>query len=104
LQNSQPVIKKNFLAGLDIPNFDALNPAARHWLDTIANVRLQGETLAKPTDLWHNERPALRVAVTSCSIVTGVVTSLVCNIRLARRISAVSISPSGARLSFPALM
>ena len=37
-------VKKNFLAGLDIPDFRALNPAARHWLDSVANVRIHGET------------------------------------------------------------
>src|SRR4030095_1181997 len=38
----------------------ALNPAARHWLETIANVRLHGETREQPTVLWHTERPSLR--------------------------------------------
>ena len=37
-------MKKNFLAGLEIPDFSALNPAARQWLDTIANARVHGET------------------------------------------------------------
>ena len=37
-------VKKNFLAGLDIPDFRTLNTAARHWLDTVANVRVHGET------------------------------------------------------------
>jgi hypothetical protein len=45
---------------LELPDFSALNPAARHWLDTVANVRLHGETRAQPTVLWQTERPALR--------------------------------------------
>jgi hypothetical protein len=45
---------------MDMPDFSALNPAARHWLDTVANVRLHGETRAQPTVLWHTERPSLR--------------------------------------------
>ena len=60
VENGVGYVKKNFLAGLDIPDFSALNPAARHWLDTVANVRLHGETREQPTLLWQTERPALR--------------------------------------------
>jgi transposase len=48
VENAVGSVKKHFLAGLDIPDFSALNPAARHWLDTVANVlcarRNAGET------------------------------------------------------------
>src|SRR5256885_198507 len=60
VENGVGYVKKNFLAGLEIADFSALNPAARQWLDTIANVRLHGETRAKPTALWHKEQPSLR--------------------------------------------
>jgi transposase len=60
VENGVGYVKKNFLAGLELPDFSALNPAARHWLDTVANVRLHGETKATPTALWHKERPSLR--------------------------------------------
>src|SRR5262245_23252331 len=60
VENAVGYVKKNFLAGLEIPDFGALNPAARHWLDTVANVRVHGETKATPTALWHKERPSLR--------------------------------------------
>jgi transposase len=60
VENAVGYVKKNFLAGLDMPDFSALNPAARHWLDTVANVRVHGETKATPTALWHKERPSLR--------------------------------------------
>jgi transposase len=60
VENGVGYVKKNFLAGLDIPDFSALNPAARHWLDTVANVRLHSETREQPTALWHTERPSLR--------------------------------------------
>jgi transposase len=60
VENGVGYVKKNFLAGLEIPDFSALNPAARHWLDTVANVRLHGETRDTPTALWHKERSALR--------------------------------------------
>ena len=52
-------VKKNFLAGLDIADFRALNPAARHWLDTVANVRTHGETHQRPLDLFALERDQL---------------------------------------------
>src|SRR5215468_266353 len=60
VENGVGYVKKNFLAGLEIPDFSALNPAARHWLDTVANVRLHGETRDKPVQAWHKERPYLR--------------------------------------------
>src|SRR5204863_3701652 len=60
VENGVGYVKKNFLNGLEIPDFSALNPAARHWLDTVANVRLHGETREQPTVLWHTQRPALR--------------------------------------------
>jgi transposase len=60
VENGVGYVKKNFLAGLEVPDFSALNPAARHWLDTVANIRLHGETREQPTVLWQTERPALR--------------------------------------------
>ena len=60
VENGVGYVKKNFLAGLEIADFSALNPAARQWLDTIANVRLHGDTRAQPTALWHKEQPSLR--------------------------------------------
>src|SRR6266516_267031 len=59
VENGVGYVKKNFLAGLEPPDFSALNPAARQWLDTVANVRLHGETRDTPTALWHTERPSL---------------------------------------------
>ena len=52
-------VKKNLLNGLEIPDFSALNPAARVWLDTIANVRLHGETHQRPVDLFQQEQAQL---------------------------------------------
>jgi transposase len=60
VENGVGYVKKNFLAGLEIPDFSVLNPATKHWLDTVANVRLHGETRDKPTTLWDKERPSLR--------------------------------------------
>jgi transposase len=52
-------VKKNLLNGLDIPEFSALNPAARHWLDTIANQRIHGETRQQPVKLFEEEKTSL---------------------------------------------
>jgi transposase len=59
VENGVGYVKKNFLAGLELPDFSALNPAARQWLDTVANVRLHSETRDKPVQAWHTERPYL---------------------------------------------
>lgn len=48
-------VKKNLLNGLEISDFSPLNPAARIWLDTIANVRIHGETHKRPVDLFAQE-------------------------------------------------
>ena len=53
-------VKKNFLHGLEIPGFAAVNPAARQWLDTVANVRLHGETRRKPLEHFSQEKPQLK--------------------------------------------
>jgi transposase len=59
VENGVGYIKKNFLNGLDIADFSSVNPAAKHWLETIANVRIHGETRQKPTELFEKERPSL---------------------------------------------
>jgi transposase len=59
VENAVGYVKKNFLAGLDLPDFTAVNPAARHWLDTVANVRIHGETRKKPHELFKKERSCL---------------------------------------------
>ncbi len=59
VENGVGYVKMNFLAGLDIADFDMLAPAAKHWLDTIANVRVHGETRKPPVELWKSETPHL---------------------------------------------
>ncbi len=49
-------VKQNFLAGLELVNLSALNAAARQWLDTVANVRLHGETHRQPIELFAEEK------------------------------------------------
>jgi transposase len=54
-------VKKNFLAGLDLPNsLGGVNTAARHWMDTIANVRDHRATRKPPVELFLIEKPSLR--------------------------------------------
>jgi len=60
VENAVGYIKKNFLAGLELSDFALVNPAARQWLDTVANVRIHGSTHRPPADLFLTERPKLR--------------------------------------------
>ncbi|MBO0836645.1 MAG: IS21 family transposase [Actinobacteria bacterium] len=49
-------VKKNFLRGLELSEFSAVQAAAQVWLDTIANVRIHGETHRRPVDMFAEER------------------------------------------------
>jgi transposase len=60
VENAVGYVKKNFLAGLEIPDLAAIGPAVSNWLQTVANVRLHGETRKKPVELFEAERPCLR--------------------------------------------
>ena len=60
VENAVGYVKKSFLAGLEIADFAHLNPAARQWLDTVANVRLHGTTKRQPVEMLAAERPSLR--------------------------------------------
>lgn len=60
VENAVGYVKKNFLGGLDIPDFRCVNPAARQWLDTVANVRVHGATKKKPVEMFKTEKPAMR--------------------------------------------
>src|SRR5262245_44645659 len=41
-------VKKHFLRGLELTDLSAIQAAAQVWLDTIANVRIHGETHQRP--------------------------------------------------------
>ncbi len=60
VENGVGYVKKNFLSGLEIPSFEAINPAGGQWLETVANVRLHRETHRKPLELFGQEKPLLR--------------------------------------------
>ena len=59
VENGVGYIKKNFLNGLDFLDFSAVNPAAALWLETIANVRIHGETHQRPVDRFKEEQALL---------------------------------------------
>ena len=60
VQVSEEEVKENFLRGLELPPWPALNPAARHWLDTIANLRLHRQTRKTPLELFQEEKSKLK--------------------------------------------
>jgi len=60
VENAVGYVKKNFLAGLELTDFCLVNPAVRHWLDTVANVRVHGSTKRPPCELFAAEKAALR--------------------------------------------
>ncbi|MBS0657756.1 MAG: transposase [Verrucomicrobia bacterium] len=61
VENGVGYVKKNFLAGLALPSsLSALNLAAHTWLEDVANVRVHGETRARPAELFEKEKPRAR--------------------------------------------
>jgi hypothetical protein len=60
VENGVGYVKKNLLNGLELSDFNVINPTARVWLDTIANVRIHGETHQRPVDLFEQERAHLK--------------------------------------------
>jgi transposase len=85
VENGVGYVKKNFLNGLDIPGFTAVNPAARLWLDTVANVRLHGETHCKPLDRFAQKKPLLRPLPAmpyDCAVIRSVPANACCRVVL----------------------
>jgi transposase len=60
VENGVGYVKKNFLAGLELADFAAMQPAATLWLDTVANVRIHGATHQRPIDRFDDERAHLK--------------------------------------------
>jgi len=60
VENGVGYVKKNFLNGLELTHFEALNPAIKRWLDEIANVRIHGETRKKPIDSLPEDLQVMR--------------------------------------------
>src|SRR5439155_6233131 len=59
VENGVGYVKKNFLAGLDLPDFSAFYPPVLQWLDTVANIRLHSAMRDNPVQAWHKEQPRL---------------------------------------------
>ncbi|MBF0427023.1 MAG: IS21 family transposase [Magnetococcales bacterium] len=59
VENGVGYVKKNFLNGLGLQDFHAINPTAQYWQESVANVRLHGETKKRPLDMFLEEKPAL---------------------------------------------
>lgn len=59
VENAVGYVKKNFLSGLTLSEFAMVNPAARYWMEAVANVRVHGETHQTPNDRFALEKPAL---------------------------------------------
>jgi hypothetical protein len=60
VENAVGYVKKNFLGGLELTDFRLVNPAARQWLDAVANVRIHGSTHRRPVDLLDAEKSRLK--------------------------------------------
>jgi transposase len=60
VENGVGYVKKNFLAGLELPDFCAMQPAATLWMDTVANVRMHESTHQRPIDRFEEERAHLK--------------------------------------------
>ena len=61
VENGVGYVKKNFLAGLELADFAAMQPAATLWVDTVANVRIHGATHQRPIDRFDDERAHLKL-------------------------------------------
>jgi len=59
VENAVGYVKKNLLAGLDLPQFHAMENVSKQWLETTANVRIHGETRRKPVEMFSEEKPSL---------------------------------------------
>ena len=59
VENGVGFVKKNLLAGLELPDFAAMRPAATAWVDTVANVRIHRQTQQRPIDRFEDERAHL---------------------------------------------
>lgn len=64
VENGVGYVKKNFLNGLEISDFRSINPAAHYWLESVANIRVHGETKNQPKELFQKEQPTLGVLPT----------------------------------------
>ena len=64
-------VRKSFLQGLDLEQFAPINPAARHWLDTVANARIA--PMMEPGGKWisRTRLPAIGEVAITCASITS---------------------------------
>ena len=60
VENAVGYVKKNFLAGLELGDFAAVQAAGTLWMDSVANVRLHESTHERPMDRFEQERTILK--------------------------------------------
>jgi transposase len=60
VENGVGYVKKNLLAGLELPDFAAMQPAATLWMESVANVRMHESTHQRPIDRFEDERAHLK--------------------------------------------
>lgn len=60
VENGVGYVKKNFLDGLELADFHALQPAGALWMDTLANMRIHESTHQRPIELFEQERALLQ--------------------------------------------
>lgn len=83
VENGVGYVKKNFLNGLELPSFAAVHPAALQWRDTVANVRIHGETQRRPIDLFVEEKPRLKplpILAYDCAVVRPISANSCCHV------------------------
>jgi hypothetical protein len=56
VENGVGYVKKNLLAGLELPDFAALQGAATTWVNTVADVRIHATTHQRPIERFEDER------------------------------------------------
>ena len=59
VENGVCYVKKNLLAGLELPDFSAMQPRAATWVNTVADVRIHATTHERPADCFEGERAHL---------------------------------------------
>ena len=81
VENGVGYVKGNFLEGLDITSFEAVQAAGRLWLDQTANVRIHRATGRKPIERFEEERALLRPLPSrlyDCSVVRPISVNRCC--------------------------
>ena len=59
MENAVAYVKGNFLSGLQLTDFAALEPAVALWLEQVANLRRHGETKREPQELLAQDKAGM---------------------------------------------